>query len=110
MLAKVEKYLTKDKQNLCISVTNGYIGHATGAFGWLLPKRLFFFEATGGDVDPLLIKYISKLEKSLYRKFCLKRQKKVTKKIRPSKKINQMSLSILLNELDVWVSHDAKAV
>ena len=70
----------------------------------------FFFEATGGDVDPLLIKYISKLEKSLYRKFCLKRQKKVTKKIRPSKKINQRSLSILLNELDVWVSHDAKAV
>ena len=40
----------------------------------------FFFEATGGDVDPLLIKYISKLEKRLYRKFCLKRQKKLQRK------------------------------
>jgi len=40
----------------------------------------FFFEATGGDVDPLLIKYISKLEKSIYRKFCLKRQKKLQRK------------------------------
>ena len=69
----------------------------------------FFFEATGGDVDPLLIKYISKLEKRLYRVLS-QETKKVTKKIRPSKKINQRSLSILLNKLDVWVSHDAKAV
>ena len=60
-------------------------------------------------MDPLLIKYISKLEKRLYRVLS-QETKKVTKKIRPSKKINQRSLSILLNKLDVWVSHDAKAV
>ena len=71
----------------------------------------FFFDVTGGDEHPLLVIYILIGRTKRKKVFTdpLKTQRK-REKIKPSKQINQICLSIQLNTLYVLASHDAKAM